>query len=301
MNNDHTCAIIGLGRWGKILLSEFSHQVDVTHCHTKGNSESVSWLAMNYPDTVFVDNYDEILSDTSIEALIIATPITTHFDLAYRALAAKKHVFLEKSPVMKKEQLLQLDDLSKQTRRCLFVDHVFSYREEFNLLKRSVVDKEILSISCHWLKFGSFHEDIHWNLLYHFLYLLVDLCGPNELMKLHQSIEITGVSHRDVTHIKVEDSGLPISIYINRLSDVTVFSIVMQFEDVICIWRDSHFIRIDRTTGSVLEKVSVECQPVTSMVKAFWRSIDEGSEGLVTPYAYESVSLLEHLQNSQKR
>jgi len=86
-------AIIGLGRWGKNLLREYSKICSVSACVTRGDKNNIKWLRDNYPRVKHTNRLDEILNDENINAIAIATPIKTHFNLAFRALRAGKHVF----------------------------------------------------------------------------------------------------------------------------------------------------------------------------------------------------------------
>ena len=89
-------AIIGIGRWGKVLLKEFTKQADIFCCDLKESDDAKIFLKENYPNLPITTDYHKILSDESIEAVVIATPTKTHFEIANQALENKKHVFLEK-------------------------------------------------------------------------------------------------------------------------------------------------------------------------------------------------------------
>ena len=89
-------AIVGMGRWGKNLIRDFSKLVQVKTCVTTGNRKNLAWLQQNYPDVIHTTDIHEILKDPSISAIVIATPINSHFSIAKKALESKKHVFVEK-------------------------------------------------------------------------------------------------------------------------------------------------------------------------------------------------------------
>ena len=83
-------AIIGLGHWGKKLVMEFNKSHKIKYCHTKGNTQNISWLKKKFPKIKVVTQITEILDDDNIDAVIIATPINTHYNLVKKALLAKK-------------------------------------------------------------------------------------------------------------------------------------------------------------------------------------------------------------------
>src|SRR5262245_58751067 len=90
-------AQIGCGYWGPNLLRNFSAQKD---CHVKfvadASADRRAYVSSNFPKSVAVDNVEIILKDPEVNAVIIATPAASHFELTRAALAAGKHVFVEK-------------------------------------------------------------------------------------------------------------------------------------------------------------------------------------------------------------
>ena len=89
-------AIVGIGRWGKNLIREFSKLAQIKTCVTTGNQKNLKWLQQNYPSVAHTTNVHQILKDPDIDAIVIATPISSHFTLVKKALEYKKHVFVEK-------------------------------------------------------------------------------------------------------------------------------------------------------------------------------------------------------------
>ena len=100
--------IIGIGDWGKNLVRDTSKISYVKKCSGLGNTKNISWLKKNYPSIQYVSDQKEIFTDKEIDAVIIATPINTHYNLVKKALLLKKHVFVEKplsSTLSKAEEL----------------------------------------------------------------------------------------------------------------------------------------------------------------------------------------------------
>src|SRR3989344_8916384 len=88
--------IIGIGKWGSNLLDTFSLQTCVLWCATRGNAERIAAVKKNHPEIAVPDNYQEILFDKKVDAVVIATPISAHAAIVREALRAGKHVFVEK-------------------------------------------------------------------------------------------------------------------------------------------------------------------------------------------------------------
>lgn len=128
-------AIIGLGNWGKNLIRDFSKLVQVKTCVTTGNRKNLAWLQQNYPDVMHTTDIHEILKDPSIGAIVIATPINSHFSITKKALESKKHVFVEKPLTKTVAEAQKLIKIAKKNHRCLFVGYVFLYNEIFKKIK----------------------------------------------------------------------------------------------------------------------------------------------------------------------
>ena len=88
--------IIGIGDWGKNLVRDFSKISYIKKCTSSGKRENINWLKKNFPHIQYVNKSKEIFSDDEINAVIISTPIKTHYSLIKKALLSKKHVFVEK-------------------------------------------------------------------------------------------------------------------------------------------------------------------------------------------------------------
>ena len=103
--------IIGIGNWGKNLIRDMSKISCVKKCSSLGNPKNISWLKKKYPSIQHTCNLKEIFDDKEIDAVIIATPINTHYNLVKKALLSKKHVFVEKpisTTLSKAEELINI-------------------------------------------------------------------------------------------------------------------------------------------------------------------------------------------------
>lgn len=120
--------IIGHGYWGPNLVRNF-HDLStvelVAVCDAK--EDRLRTLAKKFPHVKLTTNYQDLISNRSIDALIIATPISTHFDIASKALRAGKHLLVEKPLVATTQQGLALTRLAERSNRILMVGHTFEY------------------------------------------------------------------------------------------------------------------------------------------------------------------------------
>ena len=93
----------GLGEWGKNLARNFADLADLAWLCDPAEGKDAEFQS-RYPHARWASTFDEMLDDTELDAVVIATPVPSHYDLAKRALEAGKHVFVEKPPAMKRRR-----------------------------------------------------------------------------------------------------------------------------------------------------------------------------------------------------
>src|SRR5215831_14775583 len=122
-------AIVGLGHWGPNLLRNLAalegSSVDAL-CDVD-TSRAEAFRQRYCPGARVVDDYRALADDPAIDAVVISTPIRTHFEIARVLLSAGKHVFVEKPLAATSDECRQLIDLSQTHSRVLMVGHVFEY------------------------------------------------------------------------------------------------------------------------------------------------------------------------------
>ena len=119
-------AVIGGGYWGVNLIRVF-HQLGVLGGICDFNPERVRRLSAEYPGVPADLSYETILADSSIDAVVIATPAETHYALAKQALAGGKDVFVEKPMTLRADETAELAELADRHRRILMVGHLLEY------------------------------------------------------------------------------------------------------------------------------------------------------------------------------
>src|SRR4030042_1581336 len=107
-------AIVGIGKWGRVLLKELSDSITFKYFLGAGSTENAAWVKENYPNIRKAKNLKQILNDSEISSVIIATPISSHFEIAKRSLIAKKHVFVEKPACTTEQQAKELLRIAKK-------------------------------------------------------------------------------------------------------------------------------------------------------------------------------------------
>ena len=97
----------GLGEWGKNLARNFADLAELTWLSDPADGKSSEFTA-RYPHARWAGSLDEMLEDPELDAIVLATPVPTHHELAKRVLEAGKHVFVEKPPAMTAPEIDEL-------------------------------------------------------------------------------------------------------------------------------------------------------------------------------------------------
>ncbi|HYR88195.1 MAG TPA: Gfo/Idh/MocA family oxidoreductase [Terriglobia bacterium] len=173
--------LIGCGYWGPNLIRNF---MKVRECRLEAVADQradrrEAVLRLN-PAMRSFTSAEELIESDSIDAVVIATPISTHYDLAKASLLRGKHVFVEKPLTRTSEQAKELIALAKEYRKVLMVDHTFIYSGAVRKL-REIIDSgdlgEIYYYDSVRLNLGLFQPDVNvlWDLAPHDFSLLTYL------------------------------------------------------------------------------------------------------------------------------
>ena len=188
--------IIGYGYWGPNLVRNFSL---VNNCKVKMVSDfrqdRLVIVSKTYPGIKVSTDPDDILLSKEIDAVVIATPVFTHFSLAKKALENGKHVLLEKPMTSTIKEAEELMNLAKQKGLLLMVDHTFLYTGAVMKMKQLINEKtigEIQYFDSSRINLGLFQIDVNvlWDLAPHDISILLHLIN-----KIPYSVNATGISH----------------------------------------------------------------------------------------------------------
>ena len=133
-------AVIGCGYWGKNLVRNFA-EIGALTAICDDNANTAQTIASQCQ--VAALDLETIVSAAGIDAVAIATPVKTHFDIAKKALLAGKHVFVEKPLALQVEDAETLKSLSEQQARVLMVGHLLQYHPAFLQLKKLAMQGEL--------------------------------------------------------------------------------------------------------------------------------------------------------------
>ena len=120
--------ILGYGYWGPNLVRNFAETSGVTVSAVADlDSKKLELVQRRYPGIRTTVRFQDLLQDPAIDAIAVATPVATHFELGMAALKAGKHLWLEKPMTETLIQAKELTDEAERRRRIIFVDHTFIY------------------------------------------------------------------------------------------------------------------------------------------------------------------------------
>jgi|SRR6218665_262606 len=188
--------IIGYGYWGQNIVRNF---FNAEHCVvTKVADQRAGCrelFAKTYPSISIVADADEVISDPQIDAVVIATPVSSHFTLAKKALQEGKHVLVEKPMTSSVVEATELIGLAEKKKLTLMVDHTFLYTGAVQKIKQ-LIDGKVIGKARYFdstrINLGLFQPDINvlWDLAAHDLSILVYLIQDQPA-----GVHATGISH----------------------------------------------------------------------------------------------------------
>ncbi|MBV9605697.1 MAG: Gfo/Idh/MocA family oxidoreductase [Solirubrobacterales bacterium] len=163
-------AVVGLGYWGPNLLRVLGDNLDAeVRWICDLDPERLGKYRRRHPGARVTTKIDRVLDDPSVDAVIIATPVHTHFDLAARALEAGKHVFVEKPLAHSSELADELVDIAAARERIVMCGHTFLYSPPVRAIKRMISEGklgDIYFISSSRVNLGLHQRDVSviWDL-----------------------------------------------------------------------------------------------------------------------------------------
>jgi predicted dehydrogenase len=156
--------VIGYGYWGPNLVRNFAEVLDARVVAVSDlRRDRLDVLTGRYPAIATTTDHHDLLQNPAVEAVVVATPVRTHFDLARQALEAGKHVLVEKPLAATVEEAERLIELAERRGLTLMVDHTFVYTGAVQRMKQ-LVDEGHLGRLYYWdsvrANLGIFQPDV---------------------------------------------------------------------------------------------------------------------------------------------
>ena len=318
-------AIIGVGYWGPNLTRNFAKHPEVKSvvCFDV-NKERLDRVVRDFPGIDAMSSYDQILRDKTINAVVIATPLSSHYELAKAALEQKKHVLIEKPMTGSVDEAQKLIDLADKNNCALMVDHTFVYNGAVQKMRDLISNKEIGEILYYdavRVNLGLFQGDINvvWDLAPHDISIMDFL-----LNKKPVAVSAVGWNHydkyEDIAYVTMFFADNCIAhIHVSWLAPVKVRRILIGGSNKMIVYDDMEAFEkikiydkgVDVTTKEEVDKILVQyrmgdmyapkfgtTEPLTAVAKEFVESINMNRKPLTDGVA--GLSIIRILEAAEK-
>jgi len=211
-------AIVGAGYWGPNLIRNFEDLSDcqlLWVCDKKPGRRQ--YMREKFPKVPITDDIGVVLSDPKVDAVVIATPVSTHHDVAMAALRAGKHVMIEKPMADTSSHAQELVDTARQAGKVMAVDHLFVYNPAIVRMKE-LVDEGLVERLCYAessrVNLGppASEVDVIWDLATHDLSITYALwgCLPAEVTAYGRRFLHPTLIDVAFLHLRFDDDSLAV-------------------------------------------------------------------------------------------
>jgi len=204
-----TIAVIGCGYWGPNFIRNFAQFPAVSMKKAVDlNKERLRHISQLYPSVETTTSVDDVINDPTIDAAVVATPVSSHHSIAKRLLEAGKHVLVEKPMAASVAQAEDLKRIAHDRGLTLMAGHTFLYTAAVNKMKELIASGElghVYYISTTRVNLGLFQEDINvvWDLAPHDVSILNYVLGsePETVSAQGQSYIQSGIEDVAFLHL----------------------------------------------------------------------------------------------------
>lgn len=222
-------AVVGLGYWGPNLVRNFLGAPNVTSViGCDKDTSRLEKLKRKFPEAELAESYDSILKRDDIDAVVIATPVFSHYPLAKQALEAGKHCFVEKPFTSSVAQAEELINLAEKKGLKIMVDHTFIYTGPVRKMKE-IIERgdlgEIYYFDSVRVNLGLFQHDVNviWDLAPHDISIMNYLIDRKPVSVSAIGSDHVGKGLEDIAYLTVNfDNSLIAHFHVNWLAPVKV-------------------------------------------------------------------------------
>src|SRR5438552_184065 len=299
-------AVVGIGYWGKNLVRNF-HELGALAMLCDGERSVEERCGNEYKSVSFCGDFSVVLSDPSISAIALATPATTHYEMAKAALEAGKDVFVEKPLAIDVKQGEDLVNLAAAQHRVLMVGHILQYHPAVVKLKQLIQGGELGQIHYLYsnrLNIGKIRteENILWSFAPHDISVMLSLLGEMPARVSSQGGAYLNRGIFDVTLSQFDfPSGVQAHIFVSWLHPVKEQRLVVVGSEKMAVFDDTaedklvlypHKVKWQnrvptavKANGEIVklenrEPLRAECQHFLDCVESRTSPVSDGAEGL---------------------
>tara|TARA_R100001079_G_scaffold966_1_gene626 strand:- start:24457 stop:25428 length:972 start_codon:yes stop_codon:yes gene_type:complete len=318
MNNKIKIGLIGVGYWGKNILRNIvtSEKTQIACVCDKNVKLARQRLKEhNLLDKVRV--YDSLINfynHEDMDAVAIATPAGTHYELSKLSLENNKHVLVEKPMCFTTAEARKMVNLANKNNLTLMCDHTFCFSGTTNAVKKIVNSGElgnIISINSSRLNLGLFQKDTNviWDLAPHDFSILQHILGNFEVKSQNVHVTKSPVSEFAAeSHVFLQTkSNIQVTVYSSWISPVKERKLVVVGDKKMLVWDDLAEDKIkvyDKNVKKVNNKIEYydngfevvnfdKTEPLLNMINHFADCIANGKESISSgEKSYQIVKIL---------
>ena len=221
-------AVIGYGYWGPNLIRNLAELADSTLAGiADARADRQALARRRYPTVRVVGEASDLIADATVDAIVIATPTSTHYALALEALQAGKHVLVEKPLAATSDEARRLIDEAARRSLILMVDHTFVYTSAVQAIKELVSTDQLGELYYYdsvRVNLGLFQHDVDvlWDLAVHDL-AIMDFVLPTK----PYTVSAVGMrhigDHADIAYLTLlHEDALIAHVHVNWLAPVKI-------------------------------------------------------------------------------
>ncbi|OIP57779.1 MAG: oxidoreductase [Candidatus Levybacteria bacterium CG_4_10_14_0_2_um_filter_36_16] len=224
-------AVVGLGYWGPNLVRNFVTVPGASITTVCDTNPATFQKIKPFSSIKTVRNINDVLRDKTIDAVAIATPLSTHFILAKKAILAGKHVLLEKPMTQTSIQSQELIKLAEKNKRILMVGHTFIYSQAVRQIKKIIKRKDfgqVYYFDSTRINLGILQKDsnVIWDLAPHDFSIINYLFDTKPISLLATGSHFVGKKYEEIAHIVIKyENNINAYINLSWLSPVKIRSI----------------------------------------------------------------------------
>jgi predicted dehydrogenase len=312
---------VGLGAWGANLVRNLDELADLIWI-SDASQERLDLLARRFPNARATTEFGDMLADPAVEAVVIATPVPTHYAFAKQALEAGKHVFVEKPPTMRAREMEELVELAEQRDLVLMPGHLLLYHPGVHKLKELIDSGELGDVLCIYgnrQNLGTIRKDENalWSLGVHDLSVILYLIGeePSETWARGNAFLNPGVEDVVFCYLRFP-SGKIAHLHLSWLDPHKMRKLTVVGPDKMAVFDDMELERKItvyekaseqpaqsygewRTrTGDIFSPKIPNDEPLRLEMQHFLRLVREGGDGAEARDGLQVVRALEQLTES---
>ena len=322
-------AIVGYGYWGPNLVRNFLENSNCkVICVCDRDEKRLTQAKRRYPSMQMTASWDSVLSNPEVDAIVIATPVSTHAALCEEALQNGKHVLVEKPLAASLRDAKRIVTLARTKRRVLMVGHTFLYSPPVLKVKELLSKKalgKIHTIDFSRVNLGLFQPDVNviWDLAPHDISIALHWLGRDPINVRASAKSFVRKQIEEVGYLALEFPGnIWVHHHLSWLAPVKLRRVTIVGSEKMLVYDDTHTsekvkiydwgvlknpstygeFQLTYRSGSVIspsveptEPLSLECADFIHAVRDGVRPISDGAFGA------RVVRILEAAQRSLKK